>query len=185
MDCAIEMMMCNHGLLTWTGIAAAGFLPYVSQDAVLLPWRKDASEKMRVPKLSALCSGREKSLPQVFCIHRQQFFPTLRVMFGHHVPGSLQVEKGLRVRAYPAIFPSARSHAVKNGPEPGKTHVVHPVLMAHVNRTPWPSPILMHVPWLPLDHAPSRQSAWQSLPDRRVRLSRPLRPRFCPFHETP
>ena len=142
-DCNV---MCNHGHLTWTGSAAAGFLPYVSQDAVLLLWRKDASKKMRVPKLSTLRSGREKSPPQVFCIHLQQFLPALRVMFGHQAPGSLQVEKGPRLRAYPAIFPCARRHAVENSPEPGKTHVVLPVLMAHVNRTPWPSPILMHGP---------------------------------------
>ena len=175
----------RHGNLTWTGSAAAGFLPYVFQNAVLLPRRKDASKQVRVPKLSTLRSGREKSPSQVVCIHLQKILPTLRVLFGHKAPRSFQVEQSLRLRAYPAVFSCARCHAIKHDLEPGDAHSIQPVLMVHLTGTPWPSPILSQGSGSRPDHDQLRQAAWQSLPGRQVRLSQPPLPRTCPFREKP
>ena len=50
------LVMHNHDHLTQTLKPAAGFLPDVPQNSVLIRWRENASKKMRVPKLSALRS---------------------------------------------------------------------------------------------------------------------------------
>ncbi len=179
------LVMHNQCRLSRTLSAAAKFFPDISHDSVLLLWRKDARKEMRVPKLSTLRSGREKSPPQFVCIHLQQCLPALCVILGHKAPRSLQVKKVPRFRAYPAVFSRARRHAIEHDLEPSKSHSVHPVLMIHLAGAPRLSPIWTHGFWSRPDHDQFHQVAWLSLPGRRVRLSQPSRPRTCPFRERP
>lgn len=130
------LVMHNHDHLIQTLKPAAGILPDVSQNSVLLRWRENASKKMRVPKLAALRSWRKKSPPQFVGIHLQQRLPALRVILGHKAPRSLQVQKVPRLRAYPAVFSFTRRHAIKHDLEPGKTPSIHPVLMVHLTDPP-------------------------------------------------
>jgi hypothetical protein len=137
-------MMPNHTRLTRIWSTTIEFLSDVSQDAVLLFWRKDAGKKMRVPKLLTLRSGREKSPPQFAYIHLQQCLPALRVILGHMASRSLQFEEVPRLRTYPAILPFTRSHVIKHDLEPSKSLSIHPVLMVHLTGPPRLSPIWMH-----------------------------------------